>query len=431
MFKNSLNQQNRNQYYYRTLINGISRSFTTASGFFRCMIALVCVTLALTGWEYFAPSYLHAFMHTINAILFCCSLPFIFLSIGYIRGSQQLYNDLWRVGLKNAADEAPYLIERTWDGKKEILQFRCKGIPLKDWLDNRELLSTALNRYIVSVKQGRRPQVIIVTCVDQDDVIGTCIPWDDQMTDYNDESKIYLGCSRAGDLSISLDSMAHLLIAGATGSGKTNLCNCILTQMQQRGALIYIYDGKGGLDYTQILLRNADLAENAYKLLLFLDKLVQELNRRFELFVSAGVRSLSDYAKITGEQLPRIVLLVDEASTVLDTNGKTTAAKEEIRKIISGLSLIAQKGRVVGIHSIYAMQNPARLELPSAVQANLDKICGKADTVLSKMVLNSEIADTIPKDSHGIFYLKDSADMTEFQAYYYQSFYTRNKTMDK
>lgn len=423
MEKYQLNQATRRKYLMHTLFNGIRNIFTNRKSALLFILCAALFSVFLNLWKNLSPAYLQAFMNTVCIILFVFALPVLIAMQGYTKGSLPIYNDFCRAGWNNAAGEAPYLLSRAQDGDIEILSFQCKGMPLQTWLDNRELISSALNRYLVSIEQGNRLQEIIVRCVEFDNVIGAVIPWEDSMTDYTDDSKIKLGRSLAGDVVVSLDTCPHWMIASASGGGKTNICLCILAQMQLRDALVYIYDGKGGLDYLPIIMRGAELAKTAESFLEHLQQIVSEMERRFEAFNSVHATTIQDYRKLSGETLPRIVLLVDEVSTVLDKHGKNTKQKEIIDKIIELLSQIAQTGRVVGVHSIYAMQNPSRQELPSAVQVNTDKLCGKGDTVLSQMVLNSSIADTIPKKSHGIFYLSAGAETTQFQSYYFRNKY--------
>ena len=92
--------------------------------------------------------------------------------------------------------------------------------------------------------------------------------------------------------------------------------------------------------------------------------------------------------------------------------------KETVSKIESRLSVIARQGRAFGIHLILATQRPDANILSGQIKNNVNcRICGRADTVLSQIILdNTSAAEQIPKDARGRFLLHDG---TVFQAYWF------------
>lgn len=90
---------------------------------------------------------------------------------------------------------------------------------------------------------------------------------------------------------------------------------------------------------------------------------------------------------------------------------------ERIDAIIGYLATIARQGRAVGIHLILATQRPDATIIPGQIKNNIDcRICGRADNVLSQIVLDSTEASTaIPKDAQGRFLMNDG---TMFQAFW-------------
>lgn len=418
--KRILNQQSRRHYANQTLKRGFLRVISSVKYFALFLGALALIGGLLCLLEALYPNSWSAFLYAVDVILFPLLALLCVFFFGYLPHSREYYDNLVRAGFTNDVMEAPYLIKREVEGKTEVFTFHCKGLPRQVWIENRELISNALNKYVVDITQGKRLQEIVVRCVDYDDVLGSVIPWKAEYTDVKHDDVLLLGRSLAGDVKISLETVPHLMVAAASGGGKTNLCICLLTQALQQGSTVYVYDGKGKFDYRPIAFSGGAITDDPDELCGKLIEIQNEIKRRSSLYDEVGASSVDEYRTITGQKLPRIVLMIDEASTVIDTHGKTVEEKARISKIIGGLSQIAQKGRAVGIHSIYAMQNPSRVELPSAVQVNLDKICGKADHVLSRMMLNSDIANEIPKDSHGIFYLTAGAKLTQFQAFYFK-----------
>ena len=90
--------------------------------------------------------------------------------------------------------------------------------------------------------------------------------------------------------------------------------------------------------------------------------------------------------------------------------------KEQVAQVESRLATIARQGRAFGIHLILATQRPDANILAGQIKNNIDcRICGRADNVLSQIILDStDAADRIPKTSRGRFLLHDG---TVFQAF--------------
>lgn len=100
----------------------------------------------------------------------------------------------------------------------------------------------------------------------------------------------------------------------------------------------------------------------------------------------------------------------------MDKTGLTKEQKELVGQIENKLSTIARQGRAFGVHLILATQRPDANIIPGQIKNNMDcRICGRADNVLSQIILDdTSAADQIPKDARGRFLLHDG---TVFQGY--------------
>ena len=116
------------------------------------------------------------------------------------------------------------------------------------------------------------------------------------------------------------------------------------------------------------------------------------------------------------EDLPRQHFPCDEVAEVLDKTGLSKEQKEQVAQVESRLATIARQGRAFGIHLILATHRPDANILAGQIKYNIDcRICGRADNVLSQIILDStDAADRIPKTSRGRFLLDDG---TVFQAF--------------
>lgn len=140
-------------------------------------------------------------------------------------------------------------------------------------------------------------------------------------------------------------------------------------------------------------------------ILVALEELTVELERRRELFAATGTPNLAEYNKATGSNLSRYIFACDEVAEILDTTGLDKADKAVFSQATRHMSLIARQGRAFGIHLILSTQRPSADLIPGQIRTNLTlRICGRADEILSKIILDSPAAaEQIPLDAQGRF----------------------------
>ena len=136
------------------------------------------------------------------------------------------------------------------------------------------------------------------------------------------------------------------------------------------------------------------------------------------MLAASGQPNIDRYNEAIGEDLPRYIFACDEIAEVLDKTGLSGDQKEVVRKIESKLAMIARQGRAFCIHLILATQRPDANILSGQIKNNVNcRICGRADTILSQIILDSTVAaEQIPKDARGRFILHDG---TVFQSYWF------------
>lgn len=187
-----------------------------------------------------------------------------------------------------------------------------------------------------------------------------------------------LGRTVTGEVMMAdLTKMPHLLIAGATGSGKSVAINVILTSIllnakPHQVKLLMIDPKKVELSvYNGIPHLLSPVVSDPKKAARALGKVVTEMERRYELFAKFGIRNINGYnAELqktdkddpNRHYLPLILVVVDELADLM-----MTVSKEVEDSIVR----IAQMGRAAGIHMILATQRPSVDVITGLIKANV------------------------------------------------------------
>lgn len=335
---------------------------------------------------------------------------------GLPRGFLSIAQDIQRIGLKNAAGEYPVLIDRhKEDDTVEVLTFLNHGVYLAQFEDYREKLESALDINIVSVEQGTNNRTVRLRAVPASGALPAMLPWANRYLN-NEDFVLVLGRGLAGLVTVNLATTPHILLGGSTGSGKSVLLKLLVMESIKKGAVVCVADFKGGVDYPAVWHEYCRFCFTLEELVPLLDELLAILEERKRLFKNVGCANLGEYNAATNEDLPRYIFACDEVAEVLDKTGLNKEQKEQVAQVESRLATIARQGRAFGIHLILATQRPDANILAGQIKNNIDcRICGRADNVLSQIILDStDAADRIPKTSRGRVLLHDG---TVFQAF--------------
>ena len=166
----------------------------------------------------------------------------------------------------------------------------------------------------------------------------------------------------------ALDQMPHLLVAGATGSGKSVLINVLITSLLFRASpdvvrLLLIDPKVVELSiYNGIPHLLSPVVTEPKKAAGALRWAVAEMERRYRLFADMGVRDVSRYNQTAEERLPLIVVIIDELADLM------MVAPQEVEESIARL---AQMARAAGIHLVVATQRPSVDVITGTIKANI------------------------------------------------------------
>ncbi|NLV90440.1 MAG: cell division protein FtsK [Tenericutes bacterium] len=173
---------------------------------------------------------------------------------------------------------------------------------------------------------------------------------------------------------MEINKTPHLLVAGATGSGKSSCINSIIVSILMRTkpseVKLVLVDPKkvemGMYNGAPHLLM--PVITDAKKASVALQRMVTEMDRRYNLFSETNTKNIEDYNRLIdskakqGERMPYIVVIIDELADLM-----LIAAKEVEDSILR----VTQLARAAGIHLIVATQRPSTDVITGLIKANL------------------------------------------------------------
>lgn len=177
---------------------------------------------------------------------------------------------------------------------------------------------------------------------------------------------------------MEVNKTPHLLIAGATGSGKSVCVNSVITSILMRAKpdevkLVMIDPKKVELSmYNGAPHLLAPVVNDPKKASIVLKKIVEEMEHRYDLLSESGTKNIEGYNRlmekkiesgdVSAKKLPYIVVLIDELADLM-----LVAAKE----VEDSIMRITQMARAAGIHLIVATQRPSTDVITGVVKANI------------------------------------------------------------
>lgn len=266
---------------------------------------------------------------------------------------------------------------------------------------------------------GRGLVGIEIPNINRDTIYLKDILESDEMKSFKGDIAIALGKDIAGHPVIAdLTKMPHLLIAGATGTGKSvcinTIINSIIFRMTPEKIRFILIDPKRielsvyeGIPH---LIQNVVTDnENALKVLQWA---ITEMENRYKLLQKYKVKNIVSYnnhidellksskkteeSEIEDNLLPFIVIVVDELADLIMTIGK------DVERLITRL---AQMARAIGIHLILATQRPSTQVLTGIIKANIpSRIAFKVPTKIdSRVILDANGADKLLGNGDSLF----------------------------
>jgi DNA segregation ATPase FtsK/SpoIIIE-like protein len=296
--------------------------------------------------------------------------------------------------------------------KLEQIQRLAREIQVRLGLNKPPFIGVDSGRAVVDVERPER-QIIRFTDVqdqlpDRDPVAGSAL--------------VPLGIDldarlRVADLNDPLN--AHILVAGTTGSGKTEWLRVavqgLIHSNTSKTLRLVLIDPKRTAfnefaESPYLLTLESLVFPDARPVVDVLKELVSEMERRYVAFQEAGVDTLNQYRGSTQQILPRIVCVCDEYYALIA--GDTKKRKE----VETQVSLLGAKARAAGIHLILATQQPSREVVKGVLDSNIPARVGlmMVKREESKMLLGQTGAENLLGKGDLLF--RDVGDPVRLQA---------------
>lgn len=194
------------------------------------------------------------------------------------------------------------------------------------------------------------------------------------------------------------DSITHLLVAGTTGSGKSEwlrsaTAGLMLTNTPATLQLLLIDPKRNAFQMlaNSPFLHAPIVYPNEQSVAEVLASLVEEMERRYKLMSETRSDTLADHVRRTGQPMPRLFCVCDEYADVISVDNK------QRRAIELQIMRLGAKARAAGIHLILAVQHPSSEIVRGALNANIPARIGlKVQKALySQMLLNEPGAESL------------------------------------
>jgi S-DNA-T family DNA segregation ATPase FtsK/SpoIIIE len=211
---------------------------------------------------------------------------------------------------------------------------------------------------------------------------------------------INFGITSDGDPFVDdLTTLPHLLIAGTTGGGKSTLLHGVVDSMcwtmSPEELQLYISDTKGVefKHFASLPHLRAPIANDRYTVMNYFDQTLEETDKRYKMFGTAGVRNIHEYneRQPEGQKMPYIVFVIDELADLMGQN----IPRDEAKLCSDKLSNIVARSRGTGIYVVAATQRPDVKQIKGSIKANFPsrlsfRLPSQAD---SKTILNTKGAE--------------------------------------
>lgn len=323
--------------------------------------------------------------------------------------------------LSATKDRSPiYLAEKQINSDETAIVFSSL-IPLSDWQEKKSELEEYLELKIVNLEQLKNnnsnaqslSKIIKMTVTNKS--LASRINWNDNFINQKTDV-LNIGFSYKNIIGMNLEIYPHAFIAGTTGSGKTNLLQCLIHQALMKGFDVVLIDFKRGVSFMEFENRVKIYYEydTTEKILL---ELVAETKKRLDIFREHRIDNLKKYNESASKKLKRKIIFIDELAELL-----TVSDKKQSAAFYDCIETLTRISRAAGINLIMATQRVDSTIINGQIKSNvIFRVCGALpDVEASRIMLGNNMAYKISPELKGRVIVK-SDDFYEVQSFYYEA----------
>ncbi len=328
------------------------------------------------------------------------------------------------------------------DYVRNLKLFAC-GISLKKFQENRENLEGHLNIAIVKITEetGDKSRVNILYAMR--DLQSPVVL--ENLEGFQD-GEIPIGISYEGPIVVNMRDVAHILVAGQTGGGKSNfekIAASVLT-INNEHSKVYFLDFKGGMEVADLTNRLEESYKNFQKYegpkacTTFLAEIGGKIENRLKELAKVGAANFDEYVVRTKKEAhkpqvtdpmdiishhedeKRTYIIIDEIAQLYARD--PSLSKEEVASARAAVNRIARQGRAAGLHLIVATQKPDSTSFDQTVKSNLPAVVcfPMVSQAASVSALGTKRAFDLNPDIKGRAVWKYGPKTQEVQTYLFQ-----------
>ncbi len=288
-----------------------------------------------------------------------------------------------RCGIIREDEQIEVINIQTGPGSVRITIQLLQGMQITKLINMSDNLSNSFGVSSIQVEQGGRAgsAALIIPFTTRLPVYLKTIMESDKFADFYQKSQLpmVLGVNDTwAPIIIDLVAVKHILIAGATGSGKSVCLSSLITTLLMclpPDKLKFVFVDPKMVELTSFAKfpHTMKMATTTKEALKSLAELTVEMDRRYEIFQGHSVKNIQHYWKKTGDySLYYIVVVIDElADLMLMAKQKESEEEASIPGAEHSIMRLAQKARAAGIHLIIATQRPSVNVITGVIKANL------------------------------------------------------------
>ncbi len=302
------------------------------------------------------------------------------------------------LGLKTPTGLTPKVIAAIpLENRQRKLLVKATGFDVSVFRDKKGALESGFNAIVQDIRVSERDKSIFEVLLCEKELPKE-IRFDAHVSELKKPYSFLVGKSLDGLIVAHLSEIHHMLVAGATGGGKSVFFKQALVGLLKSSDHIQLYllDLKRGVDMKPFEeLKNVRIAKDMIPAVMMLQAIVEEMERRFVYLEKNGYTEIEPKR----DKLDRIMVGIDEASVLFTIEKNSKATRELAENARELTDKIAKLGRAAGIHVILATQKVVKETIDTRVQTNINaRMCFRVNTVQSSMtVLGNKKAAELPE----------------------------------